>query len=211
MTESQEQLRLGVATPSADDAPSGLTYEPEAISPLVERDLLRAIDQQPWLASLQRRVQHYGWRYDYKSRRIQPDAYLGPLPSFLDPVVRLIESAYGFRPDQAIVNEYVPGQGIAPHVDCEPCFGPVVVMLGLGGNVQMDFAHRATDRTWTLLFERRGLLVLSGDGRYAWLHSIARRRSDPTYGIRRTRRVSITFRSIVTDVNDRPPAQRALT
>ena len=33
--------------------------------------------------------------------------------------------------EQAIVNEYEPGQGIAPHVDRD-CFGPVVATVSLG-------------------------------------------------------------------------------
>jgi alkylated DNA repair dioxygenase AlkB len=43
--------------------------------------------------------------------------------------------------DQAIINEYQPGQGISPHVDCVPCFGPVVAAISLGSDCVMDFTH----------------------------------------------------------------------
>ncbi|WP_231289239.1 hypothetical protein [Rickettsia bellii] len=29
-------------------------------------------------------------------------------------------------PDQVIINEYMPGQGIAPHTDCIPCFSDTI-------------------------------------------------------------------------------------
>ncbi len=62
---------------------SGSTYIPEFIS-VQEQDLLVSqIDQQSWLTDLKRRVQHYGYKYDYKVRTVGGDAYLGPLPAWL--------------------------------------------------------------------------------------------------------------------------------
>jgi alkylated DNA repair dioxygenase AlkB len=185
--------------PQTDPGPRGLRYVPDAISPGMERSLLASIDAHEWLTSMSRRVQHYGWKYDYKARRVSPDAYLGPLPTFLQPLVRLIDKEAGFLPDQAIINEYEPGQGIAPHVDCEPCFGPVVAMVGLGSTTQMDFAYRPTGEKWALRFERRALLVLEGDARFKWTHAIAKRRTDPVATGRRGRRVSVTFRRVLTN------------
>ncbi len=196
------QLALdGFAAPAGHnqgDPPSGLVFVPEAIDVDSERRLLATIDSQPWLTSMSRRVQHYGWRYDYKSRRVSPDSYLGPLPSFLSPLLAAFES-YDFHPDQAIVNEYQPGQGIAAHVDCEPCFGPVVASLGLGSTAHMVFSHNATSRSWSLPFLQRGLLLLSGPARYEWTHAIAKRKSDPGAPAVRGRRVSVTFRAVISD------------
>jgi alkylated DNA repair dioxygenase AlkB len=36
--------------------------------------------------------------------------------------------------NQTIVNEYRPGQGIAAHVDCVPCFGATILSLSLGSS-----------------------------------------------------------------------------
>jgi hypothetical protein len=55
------------------DQISGLTYIPDFITPIQETKLLNIIDQQPWLTDLKRRVQHYGYKYDYKSRSITSD------------------------------------------------------------------------------------------------------------------------------------------
>ena len=46
------------------------------------------------------------------------------LPKWLQTLGRkLKEEGYmPTEPDQVIVNEYKPGQGIASHIDCEPLF-----------------------------------------------------------------------------------------
>ena len=59
----------------------GMTYAPDFLSPSEQEAVLREIDQQPWRNDLKRRVQHYGYRYDYKARRVDPSMYLGPLPA----------------------------------------------------------------------------------------------------------------------------------
>jgi hypothetical protein len=58
----------------------GLQYVPEYISKDQESDLIRSINSNPWLTDLRRRVQHYGWRYDYKAHAIDSNMYLGSLP-----------------------------------------------------------------------------------------------------------------------------------
>ncbi len=203
-TRQLSLIGLGEEQRSTTDlggAPSGLTFHADAVSADLEKELLAAIDLHPWLTSMSRRVQHYGWKYDYKSRKVSPDSYLGPLPLFLDPLLDIVRQR-DLHPDQAIVNEYSPGQGIAPHVDCEPCFGPVVAMVGLGSDTQMDFLRRADHERWSLRFTRRGLLILTGPARFDWSHAIAKRRNDQLMAIRRSRRVSVTFRSVITSDYD---------
>jgi alkylated DNA repair dioxygenase AlkB len=70
-------------------------------------------------------------------------------------------------------------------------------MVGLGSSVQMDFAHRASRRTWSLRFEPRALLILENEARSDWTHAIAKRRTDPGSVDRRGRRVSVTFRAVL--------------
>ena len=41
---------------------SGLMYVEGFVHESDERDLLAAVDAEPWLADLKRRVQHYGYR-----------------------------------------------------------------------------------------------------------------------------------------------------
>src|SRR5215213_4449850 len=121
----------------------GLTYIADYISESDERDLLAKIDQQAWSNELRRRVQHYGYRYDYKKRYVGTSGHLGALPSWLLLVANQLHKD-GFvdcTPDQCAVNEYLPGQGIATHVDCVPCFGETVFSLSLGSTCVMEFSH----------------------------------------------------------------------
>ena len=62
---------------------SGLTYVTDFITPAENDFLLSQIDQQPWLTDLKRRVQHYGYKYDYKARTVGNDAYLELVPIWL--------------------------------------------------------------------------------------------------------------------------------
>lgn len=100
------------------------------------------IDTQTWLSALKRRVQHYGYQYDYKARTISSDSYLGALPHWLgDLQERLFaEKLFKQKPDQAIINEYLPGQGISAHIDCVPCFDDVIASLSLGSDVMMQLS-----------------------------------------------------------------------
>ena len=178
-----------------------------------ERVLLRHIDQAEWLTDLKRRVQHYGYRYDYRARKIAKDMRIGDLPEWVAPLAQRIGNDFfnGRRPDQMIVNEYQPGQGIAPHVDCAPCFGPVVVSISLGSTCVMDIAKQVNSAEKTshiadsnsdqirLFLKSRSAVVLAGDSRYHWTHAIAPRKTDTIDGhaYPRGRRVSLTFRTVI--------------
>lgn len=176
----------------------GLTYLPDFVTATEEKALLEIIDAQPWLSDLKRRVQHYGYKYDYKARAISEELYLGPLPSWLAEYAERLHSQRLFteKPDQAIVNEYHPGQGISPHIDCVPCFTETIASLSLGSACVMDFARPNTGAKTSMLLEPRSLIVLTDDARYHWMHAIAARKSDKFDGtvILRARRVSLTFR-----------------
>ena len=182
-----------------NDWPSGLRLVTDWVSTTKEANLLETIDTQTWDIGLRRRVQHYGYRYDYQARTIRPDARIGPLPSWLDDLTtRLVDARLvAERPDQVIVNDYEPGQGIAAHVDCIPCFSDTIASLSLGSHCVMRFTQ--TDAHFDLCLPRRSLLVLSGPARYEWTHAIAARKSDLKDGVRRPRgrRVSLTFRKVL--------------
>ncbi len=180
---------------------SGLTYIPDFISAQEQNFLLAQINQQPWLTDLKRRVQHYGYKYDYKARAVGNDAYLGPLPDWLSSVSKKLHDDRIFPsvPDQVIVNEYLPGQGISAHIDCVPCFADTIASLSLGSPCIMEFSNPKTGEKKSLLLEERSLIVLSGPARYEWQHAIPARKSDIIDGIKteRTRRVSLTFRNVI--------------
>lgn len=179
---------------------SGLRYIPKYINSQEEIELLNIIDSQPWITDLKRRVHHYGWCYDYKARNVAPESRLGPLTEWLASYCDRLYSDGFFPepPDQIIVNEYNPGQGISPHIDCVPCFTDTISSLSLGSPCVMEFTHTATQEKNPVLLEPRSLIVLTGDARYLWQHAIPHRKIDRHEGqiIQRTRRISLTFRKV---------------
>ena len=180
---------------------SGLLYIPEFITQMQEDWLLEQIDECEWSNAIARRTQHYGYRYDYRAKSVSKADYLGPLPRWADAVAKLIHTD-GLMPalaDQCIVNEYEAGQGIGSHIDCEPCFGGVVVSLSLGSLATMDFT-RGEEKV-SVRLDRRSLVVIRGDARYLWKHGISKRKTEMVSGktVQRGRRVSLTLRTIVED------------
>jgi alkylated DNA repair dioxygenase AlkB len=177
---------------------SGIQYVPEFISEIEEVHLIKQIDEQIWMTDMKRRVQHYGYKYDYKARSVTADSYLGALPLWLETCANKLfaKGFFSAVPDQAIVNEYMPGQGISPHIDCVTCFGETIASLTLGSGAVMQFTKSEQQEIY---LERRSLIVLSGEGRYQWQHAIPSRKSDIVSGVKiaRGRRVSITFRNII--------------
>jgi alkylated DNA repair dioxygenase AlkB len=180
----------------------GLQYLPDYLPADEQAAVLAFVDAAPWSGALSRRTQHYGWRYDYQARRVDESLYLGPLPDWAQTLAdQFVTDGFVLSPpDQMIVGEYLPGQGIAPHVDCRPCFGPVIFSLSLGSACIMQFESEDTGEKQELRLEPGSLLVLSGEARERWRHSIPARKSDPLPdGTRspRERRVSLTFRTVV--------------
>ncbi|MDX1993187.1 MAG: alpha-ketoglutarate-dependent dioxygenase AlkB [bacterium] len=179
----------------------GLVYVPRYLSAEEEQRLTTTIDGLPWITDLRRRVQHYGYRYDYRARAIDPTMHLGALPEWAAALAERLhqDGCIGCVPDQLIVNEYEPGQGIAPHVDCIPCFGDTILSLSLGSACVMTFEHIRQGWQMTQLLEAGSLLVMRGEARYEWKHGIPARKTDDHNGQRlaRARRLSLTFRKVV--------------
>ena len=180
--------------------PNGLTCLESYISEGEADRLVQEIDAAPWRTDLKRRVQHYGYRYDYKARQAQREDYLGPLPALFHRLAERLTSEGHFQsmPDQVIVNEYQPGQGISAHIDCQPCFGETIASLSLLSACVMRFASRTRSQQMELHFQPASLLVLKGDARHMWTHAIPSRKTDVFEGQKhlRSRRISLTFRTM---------------
>lgn len=178
----------------------GLTYIPDYISLDEQNLLLSIIAQQEWSTKLKRRVQHYGYRYDYKSGLLASSSYLGALPNWLQNLAnRLFSDRLTAKlPDQVIINEYEPGQGISKHIDCVPCFGNTIISLSLGSPCIMDFTQDSSKKLPILLLPG-SIIVMQNAARYDWQHGIAARQKDHFQDrkITRTRRVSLTFREVL--------------
>jgi alkylated DNA repair dioxygenase AlkB len=180
---------------------NGLTYLPAYLTEAEQNELWQTVHAQTWLTDLKRRVQHYGYKYDYKARRVDLSMKIGELPTWADALaVRLWQASFfAEKPDQLIVNEYEAGQGIAPHVDCEPCFSDTIVSISLGSPCVMDFINLESKEKRSVLLEAGSAVVLQGESRYDWQHTIASRKTDTfeekTY--KRSARISLTFRKVL--------------
>lgn len=179
----------------------GLRYIPSYITEEEHESLLCAVNAESWLGDLKRRVQHYGYKYDYRARLIDYTMKIGELPEWALPFAkRLHKNKYMPEiPDQLIVNEYKQGQGIASHIDCEPCFGDTIISLSLGSACVMTFINKKTKEKIEVFLEPRSLVVLKDEARYEWTHGITGRKSDVYMGQKYERgtRVSLTFRNVI--------------
>ena len=196
-----------VGTPESSQEMPGLTLIPDFISETEEEEILAKIEQSEWSTELKRRVQHYGWQYGYKSRRIDPSMHIGPLPDWANEIARrLVDRGYfqSGLPDQVIVNEYLGDQGISPHVD-SPSFTDVVATVSLLESWEMEFRKKRSKTKVVRRLERRSATILEGDARHKWTHEIRKRRSEPgplkpgnknPSRISRGRRISLTFRKV---------------
>lgn len=181
--------------------PPGIIYFDGFLSQEEEAAVADRLDAGVWSTDLKRRVQHFGFRYDYKARAITADAYIGPLPSWLGVFAERLATAGYCRdlPDQIIANEYLPGQGISAHVDCVPCFDDIIVSISLLSTCEMVFRELRGPAACSVLLQRRSGVLLRDSGRYGWTHEIPARKSDIVNGVKtaRGRRISLTFRKVI--------------
>lgn len=109
---------------------------------------------------------------------------------------------------QAILNLYVPGTGITPHIDLPGRYADGIVGVSLTGGCVMSFEQRvggegAGEREGErhdVYLPPRSVYVMSGDARWEWAHGIAYRTEDVVVDGREERviprgvRVSVTLR-----------------
>jgi len=199
----------------------------------------------PWEQTLNRKVQHYGFPFNYRTLMLDYSIGSRTIPSICDEVINRIvtkvnelglhissttslqmnnidnnkSTDYNLSNgnkevsfQQLTVNQYLPGQGIAPHIDTESCIGPIIPVINLGSGITMVLEKRrnnndsdnsdssTTNRTKKHLWlPRRSLLILSGDSRFLYSHGIAPRVNDKVNGILIPRqiRLSLTFRQVL--------------
>lgn len=193
---------------------SGLFIWTDYISEREEKQLLDLVDSQEWSTELTRRVQHFGARYCYKSKKLFRD--VSPIPEdFMHLMLKYnlkratfptatFDSLWEvsnppFVPEQVIVNEYMPGQGIAPHVDSKDCFGETILSLSLGSQTTMTFENLQSKEKVSYLIPPCSLVIMEDEAREFWSHSIPARVFDDY--AKRSRRVSLTFREILNKAN----------
>ncbi|CAK4079792.1 unnamed protein product [Aphanomyces euteiches] len=200
------EFSLSCTSATAQLVIPGLSIIDGFLSPEMEAVMIDSIDALPWQDSIQRRVQHYGFAFRYDTRDVDVNAPLGPMPSFCNTVLTTLGDIRPDieRPDQITINEYMPGQGIAPHVDTPGVFTDYIASVSLGSDIVMDFRLVSDPSIVKHVHLKRGSLCLMvGEARYLWKHGIAYRKHDLVQGrlVKRDRRLSLTLRKVVVDGN----------
>jgi alkylated DNA repair protein (DNA oxidative demethylase) len=176
------------------DAPEGLTYRPQFLTPDEEASLLSFVQGLGFREvtmrgqTARRTVRHFGYDYGYESWQLVPGE---PIPLELVSLRERCGALADVDPDllvQALVTRYPAGAGIGWHRDA-PTFGPQVVGVSLGSSCRMRFQRQTEDRrrVFELELEPRSAYVLAGPARSAWQHSIPATKET---------RYSLTFRSL---------------
>ena len=173
--------------------PEGLVYVPNFITEEEEKEIVQWIDQQPWDHGYARRRQFYGQSY-------RDPGHYTLVPSLLQIFARRLyeQELTLVEPDHVLINEYLPGQGIAAHVDEMPNPESQVVTISLLDTYPMEFARIGTAEKYEQWLERRSVAIMSGPSNKDWTHEIVKRKADViTGGGRRLRkrRISITYRT----------------
>jgi alkylated DNA repair dioxygenase AlkB len=159
-----------------------------------------------------RRVLHYGYKYNYSSRNINDVA--PAIPGSISKLIDLIRET-NILPDdyilnQCIVNEYLPGQGISPHIDTLG-YGEYICCFTLHGGAEMEFTQQTVAKGTShnpvqVYTHPRSLYIMSSDARYKWYHQMRARKTDKVEGVNKARvtRYSLTFRyvPVIEDIMD---------
>lgn len=177
----------------------GLELYREFISTSLEDELINEIDAQPWVVDYDRRLQYYGYRNELEKPY---DLVKFPVP--IPPVIyelseKIVEQEIlQNQPDQVIINEYSPGQGIRPHKD-RNYFDNQICGVNLGSGCIMRFIKIKGGDVVDVEIPRRSLYVMQDDARYKWNHAIPPRKKDIIAGNKqhRERRLSITYRKVM--------------
>ncbi|WP_345955473.1 alpha-ketoglutarate-dependent dioxygenase AlkB [Mucilaginibacter sp. PAMB04168] len=181
-----------------ETAVPGLFLYPDFIDEAREEQLLNEIDSQTWIVDYLRRLQYYGYRNE-----LDKPYDLIPFPVTMPPLMHQLsqemveKSIILLQPDQVIINEYVPGEGIKPHKD-RAYYENQICGVNLGSGCIMRFIRGKNEEVIDVEIPRRSVYVMQDDARKKWKHAIPPRKKDNIDGNmkHRERRVSITYRKV---------------
>ncbi|WP_412468569.1 alpha-ketoglutarate-dependent dioxygenase AlkB [Pedobacter sp. KLB.chiD] len=176
----------------------GFLIFPDFISEAEEQQLIDEIDGQPWMVDYARRLQYYGFRNELEAPY---DLVAIPLaiPPIMNELGRKIQALQNLEyvPDQVIINEYQPGEGIRPHKD-RNYYENQICGINLASGCVMRFTRAKNQEVVDIELPERSLYIMQDDARKKWNHGIPPRKKDLINGTvrHRGRRVSITYRKV---------------
>lgn len=181
---------------------SGLRYIDDWINKEEANELYNILSTLNWISvgnSKNSRVAaHYGYYYNYDRSGLTKAP---PIPERLLEIL-IPQSKFDFnnihidrsRFNQLIINQYLPGQKIAPHIDHTKYFDDIIVCITLMNDdavIPIIFQKYFNNTTEQRLVnaKNRSMYLMSGDARWNWKHSLINKSN--------TVRWSFTFREVV--------------
>jgi alkylated DNA repair dioxygenase AlkB len=192
--------KSGEPSPAGYCGIQGLVLKENFITTQEELILSALAEAGTWSQDISRPTQQYGWKYDYKKRRVT--AFVGPLPDWLRDLgaTLIAPNLLSAAPDQAIINKYLPGHEIAKHKDSRD-FDDRIASVSLLAGCYMLFKMKRLGSEQRIFLPARSVLLLSGEARKRWTHEIPAAESVITHSASQTRcRISITFRTVLETV-----------
>jgi alkylated DNA repair dioxygenase AlkB len=181
-----------------ETAVPGLFLYPDFIDEIREEQLLEEIEQQKWVVDYSRRLQYYGYRNELE-KPYDLISFPVPIPPQIYQLSQELneQNVLLYQPDQVIINEYAPGEGIKPHKD-RNYYENQICGVNLGSGCIMKFIKGKNFEVIDVEIPRRSLYVMQDDARKKWNHGIPPRKKDIINGSvqHRERRVSITYRKV---------------
>ncbi|MCC9168798.1 alpha-ketoglutarate-dependent dioxygenase AlkB [Pontibacter harenae] len=182
-----------------ETAVPGLLLYHDFISKSMEDELINEIDSQIWVVDYNRRLQYYGYRNE-----LEAPYNLVEFPVPMPPLIYQLsqqaveQNIVSIQPDQVILNEYFPGEGLRPHKD-RNYFENQICGVNLGSGCIMKFIKIKGGDVVDVEVPTRSAYVMQDEARYKWNHSIPSRKKDIVDGIvkHRERRLSITYRKVI--------------
>ena len=177
----------------------GLLLYHDFVSKSMEEELINEIDSQTWVVDYNRRLQYYGYRNE-----LEAPYGLIRFPVSMPPLIYKLsqniveQKIVPIQPDQVIINEYAPGEGLRPHKD-RNYFENQICGVNLGSGCIMRFIKISGGDVADVEIPRRSVYVMQDEARYKWNHSIPSRKKDTVDGAvkHRERRLSITYRKVI--------------
>jgi alkylated DNA repair protein alkB family protein 4 len=167
------------------------------ISPEEEQQLIQIIDtKRPWVDSQEgRRKQDYGPKVSFLKRKVSVGNF-GGLPRFAVNLFDRMSASHSnlmkdFVPVEFCVLEYTPERGsyIRPHYDDMWIWGDRLITVNLLSDTVLRLTREFKMPPYEIVIRMpaRSLIIITGEARYDWHHSINR------YDIK-SRRVAMTWR-----------------
>lgn len=196
------------------DGPPSAYYIPNFITSEEEKHILNnfySVPKPKWTYLSNRRLQDYGGVPSEKG--MIPEK----IPNWLNIYMNKIHDLNLFEgktPNQVLMNEYEPGQGIMPHTD-GPLFYPTIATISCSSHTVLEFLENNESRKvlCKVLLEPLSLVIVKDDLYSKYLHSISEKKLDtlaedcvnlPLCGtkrnigdvLERSTRVSLTIRNV---------------